>query len=144
MQSLADLTERLLADVEAGNEERLADGALITGAKDRMYMRVTEGHIVFSVTTGFQGIIKTADVRSLDVDPPVEKEGQKPYIPGVIRSHHPADPDHVTRSYSFWFPADGRLLAAIRAACNLPEEPPEDEAAAAAESAEAPGPADPA
>jgi hypothetical protein len=126
---LADLTSRLLADVDAQDEEALAEGTLITGPFDLAYMRVTAGHIVFSIETGFSTIVQTKDVRGLDTEPPVESTGYGMLIYGTVRAHHPADLEHITRSYSFRFREDSPLLTAIRTACDLPE--PEEEPAGA-------------
>jgi hypothetical protein len=131
VRELADLTLRLLADVGAEDEERLAEGTLMTTPYDLAYMRITPSHIVFAVITGFSSIIRTADARALDTEPPVESPGYGPLIYAVLRAHHPADLEHVTRSYGFRFRADSPLLTAIREACNLPE--PEPEATDAAE-----------
>src|SRR5689334_1828595 len=62
IRELADLTQRLLADVDAQDEPILAEGTLLTGPHDLAYMRVTPGHIVFAIITGFSVIIRTADV----------------------------------------------------------------------------------
>jgi hypothetical protein len=121
IKELADLTLRLLADVDAENEERLAEGTLMTVAYDLTYMRVTPEHIVFSIETGFSAIVQTKDVRALDADPPAPASTYGNLVYGVLRAHHPADLEHITRSYSFRFREDSPLLAAIRTACNLPE-----------------------
>ncbi|MDQ1491017.1 MAG: hypothetical protein QOJ23_3531 [Actinomycetota bacterium] len=127
IKELAELTLRLLADVDAENEERLAEGTLMTVAYDLTYMRVTPEHIVFSIETGFSAIVQTKDVRALDADPPAPASTYGNLVYGVLRAHHPADLDHITRSYSFRFREDSPLLAAIRTACNLPEpEEPEE------------------
>jgi hypothetical protein len=135
VKELADLTSALLADVESENSERLAEGSLLTKPYDLAYLRVTAEHIVFSVVTGFSTIVPTSDVRAFDTEPPVEEGGYGPTVIGIIRAHHPADPESVTRSHSFRFPADSPLPAAIRTACNLPEpeEPEESEEAPAGE-----------
>lgn len=131
IRQLADFTSSLLADVESENEERLAEGALLSGAYDRAYMRVTAEHIVFSIMTGFSAFMKTSDVTAFDTEPPDEVSGHGSLVMGVLRAHHPADLPTVTRSYSFRFPAESPLLAAIRTACDLPEpeEPEESEEA---------------
>ena len=129
IQELADLTLRLLADVDAENEERLAEGTLLTTPYDLAYMRVTPGHIVFAIETGFSAIVRTADVRGLDTEPPAESVGYGPLVYTVLRAHHPADLEHVTRSYGFRFRTDSPLLTAIREACDLPEPEPEPEPA---------------
>ncbi|HEV7684918.1 MAG TPA: hypothetical protein VGQ80_00020 [Acidimicrobiia bacterium] len=127
IKELADLTLRLLADVDAENEERLAEGTLMTVAYDLVYMRVTPEHIVFSIETGFSTIVQTKDVRALDADPPAPASTYGNLVYGVLRAHHPADLEHITRSYGFRFREDSPLLAAIRTACNLPEpEEPEE------------------
>jgi len=133
IRELADLTQRLLADVDAENEEILAEGTLLTGPHDLAYMRVTAGYIVFAIVTGFSIIIRTADVRALDMEPPVESAGYGQLAYSVLRAHHPADLEHITRSYTFRFRPDSPLLAAIREACDLPEPEPEAEAEATAE-----------
>jgi hypothetical protein len=97
---------------------------------DRVYMRVTDRHIVFSIVTGFSAFIAAEDVRALDTDPPEEMKGYGQLVVGVLRAHHPADPDHVTRSYSFRFPVDSPLLPAIYRACPQVEPPVADEEAA--------------
>ena len=127
IRELADLTLRLLADVDAEDEERLAEGTLLTGSHDLAYMRVTANHIVFAIITGFSVIVRTADVRGLDTEPPAESPGYGPLVYSVVRAHHPADLEHVTRSYGFRFRADSPLLTAIRQACDLPEPEPEPE-----------------
>lgn len=59
---------------------------------------------------------------------------------GVIGAHHPADLPTVTRSYTFRFPAESQLVAAIRTACDLPEPEPEpDDAASESDPAQTPG-----
>lgn len=133
VKELADLTLRLLADVDAENEERLAEGTLMTTPYDLAYMRITATHIVFAIITGFSAIVRTDDVRGLDTEPPAESPGYGPLIYAVLRAHHPADLPHVTRSYGFRFRADSPLLTAIREACQLPEPEPEPEPAEAAE-----------
>jgi hypothetical protein len=125
IQELADFTLRLLADVDADGEERLAEGTLMTVPYDLAYMRVTPSHIVFSVETGFSTLVKTQDVRALDADPPAPASTYGNLVYGVLRAHHPADPEHVTRSYGFRFREDSPLLTAIRTACDLPEPEPE-------------------
>jgi hypothetical protein len=133
IRELADLTASLLADVASEGEEPLAEAALRTGPWDLTYMRVTDQHIVFSIVTGFSVFLNTGDVRRFDTEPPVEVSGHGQTVVGVIHAHHAADPESVTRSHSFRFPADSPLPAAIRTACNLPEpeepEEPEEEAA---------------
>jgi hypothetical protein len=136
IRELADLTLRLLADVDAEDEERLAEGTLLTGAHDLAYMRVTARHIVFAIVTGFSVIVRTADVRALDAEPPLESAGYGPLRYTVLRAHHPADLEHVTRSYTFRFRADSPLLSAIREVCNLPEPEPEPETGAEPEAAQ--------
>jgi hypothetical protein len=141
---LADLTASLLADVEPEDVEQLAEAPLLTKPYDKAYMRVTAGHIVFSIITGFSTIIKTSDVTALDQEPPEELRGYGPLVVGVLRAHHPADLPHITRAYQFRFRADSPLLEAIRTACDLPE--PEPEPAESDESAEVidqPGPGGP-
>ena len=142
IRELADLTQRLLADVDAENEPILAEGTLLTGPHDLAYMRVTPGHIVFAIITGFSVIIRTADVRALEQDPPAESAGYGELAYSVIRAHHPADLEHVTRSYAFRFRTDSPLLAAIRETCDLPEPEPEPEAGAE-DQADAPVEAEP-
>jgi hypothetical protein len=127
IQELADLTLRLLADVDAENEERLAEGTLMTVPYDLAYMRITADHIVFSIETGFSAIVNTKDVRALDTDPPAPASDYGPLIYGVLRAHHPADLEHITRSYAFRFREDSPLVGAIRTACDLPEPEPESE-----------------
>ena len=124
---VADLTLRLLADADAENEERLAEGTLTTVPYDLVYMRVMAEHIVFSVETGFSAIIPTKDVRAFETEPPEESAGYGKLVYAVLRYHHPAEPEHVTRSYAFRFREDSPLVAAIRTACDLPE--PEEPAA---------------
>jgi hypothetical protein len=133
VKELADLTLRLLADVDAENEERLAEGTLMTTPYDLAYLRVTASYIVFAVITGVSAIVRTADVTSLDTEAPVESLGYGPLVYAVLRAHHPADPPHVTRSYGFRFRADSPLLIAIREACDLPEPEPEPESTGAGE-----------
>lgn len=135
---LADLTERLLADLDAQDEERLAEAEVLNAAYDRSYMRVTSGHIVFSVVTGISAWMKTSDVVSLEAQPPVENDrGHGPRVSAVIRAHHPADLPTVTRTYGFRFPVDSPLITAIRTACDLPEPEPEAEEEEGAEAVEA-------
>jgi hypothetical protein len=131
IRDLADLTLRLLADAGAEGEERLAEGTLMTGPYDLVYMRVTADHIVFSIETGFSAIIPTKDVRAFDAEPPVESAGYGKLVSAVLRFQHPVDPAHVTRSHSFRFREDSPLMTAIREACDLPEPEPEPEPAAA-------------
>lgn len=130
-QQLAEFTARLLADVSSEDEEALAEGPLFTRAKDTAYMRVTAGHIVYSTVIGSSALIKTSDVTAFDTEPPVEVEGKPRSVIALLRAHHPADPPHVTRSYSLVFPADSPLMGAIRTAANIPE--PEAEAEEAGE-----------
>jgi hypothetical protein len=123
---LADLTSSLLADLDATEEEELAAGQVLTGAYDRAYMRVTTGHIVSSFATGISVHMRTADVEVFDTAPPVENDrGHGPRITGILRAHHPADLPNILRSYTFRFPAESPLIAAIRTACDLPEPEPE-------------------
>ena len=133
IRQLADLTARLLADLDAENEAQLAEAAVLNAAYDRTYIRVTSGHIVFSVITGISAFMKTSDVVALETEPEIENDrGHGARVPAVIRAHHPADLPNVTRTYGFRFPADSPLIAAIRTACDLPEpepEPEEEEAA---------------
>lgn len=144
VQQLADLTARLLEDLDAQEEEQLAEGLVVSGAYDRTYVRVTSGHIVFSIVTGASGWMKTGDVTALETGDPVENDrGHGARIHSVIRAHHPADLPTVTRTYSFRFPVDSPLVAAIRAVCNLPEPEPEPEEGEEADVAEVEGqPAD--
>lgn len=134
-QQLADLTKSLLADVEAEGVEQLAEAPLLTRPYDKCYMRVTAEHIVFSINTGYSTITKTSDVTALDTEPPEDLKGYGQLVVGVLRAHHPADPPHITRAYQFRFPAESPLLAAIRAACDLPEPEPEAEDEESGESA---------
>jgi len=127
IKDLADLTERLLADADAQAEERLAEGTLMTAPYDLVYMRITPGHIVFSIETGFSAIVPTKDARAFDAEPAVESPGYGKLVSAVLRYHHPADPDHITRSYGFRFREDSPLIEAIRSACDLPEPEPEEE-----------------
>jgi hypothetical protein len=129
MQELADFTERLLADVLTEEEERLAEGVVLTKPHDLAYMRVTDQHVVFSIETGFSAIVNVPDIRAFDVQDPIEKEGYGLMVVSIIHAHHPADLDHITRSTSWHFPADSPLLAAIRTACTHLEVPEEEEAA---------------
>jgi len=133
VRELVELTQRLLADADAGDEERLAEGTVLTVAYDLAYMRVTPGHIVFAIETGFSAIVRTADVRGLDTEPPADSPGYGPLVYGVVRAHHPADLEHITRSNAFRFREDSPLLTAIRDACDLPEPEPEPEADPAAQ-----------
>lgn len=128
VQELSDLTLRLLADVEAEGDELLAEGTVVTTPYDLAYMRITANHIVFSVETGFSAIVPTKDARSFDTEPPVESAGHGKLVVGILRHHHPADPDHITRSHAFRFREDSPLLAGIRTACDLPEPEPEPKA----------------
>ena len=132
---LADLTASLLADVESGDVEQLAEAPLLTKPYDKCYMRVTAEHIVFSIITGYSTITKTSDVTALNTEPPEDLKGYGPLVVGVLRAHHPADPPDVTRAYQFRFPAESPLIPAIRTACNLPEPEPEPEEEASGESA---------
>ena len=127
VKELADLTLRLLADAGAEEEEKLAEGTVMTAPYDLVYMRITTGHIVFTIETGFSAIIPTGDVRSFDTEPPVESPGYGTLVSAVIRYRHPADPEHVTRSHAFRFREDSPLMTAIRDVCDLPEPAPEDE-----------------
>jgi hypothetical protein len=138
ISALVDLTSRLLADVDAQDEETLAEGTLLTGPHDLAYMRVTAGHVVFSIETGFSTIVQTGDVRGLDTEPPAESSSYGKLIYATLRAHHPADLEHITRSYSFRFREDSPLLPAIRTACDLPEPEEEPEEAAATEAAPEP------
>ncbi|HEV7861672.1 MAG TPA: hypothetical protein VGR20_03190 [Acidimicrobiia bacterium] len=128
-QELAELTLRLLADFEAENDEQLAEGSLLTKPFDLAYMRVTADRLAFSYVTGFSVVIQTKDVRAFDTDPPEEFAGYGGLILGILRAHHPADLETVTRSYAFRFRVDSPLLAAIRTACDIPEPEPEPEEA---------------
>ena len=123
---LADLTTRLLADLDAQGEELLAEGDLHTMAWDTAYMRVTSGHIVYSASTGFSGFTAVAEVKAFDTEPPVAASGYEDMVIAVLRFHHPADPESVTRSFSFRFPVSSPLIAAIHTACDIPEPEPED------------------
>lgn len=122
---LADHTARLLADVEGENEELLADEALLSKAHDLAYMRVTSGHIVYSIATGFSAIVKTGDVTAFETHPPEESKRDDKLVIGVLRFHHPAEMPNMTRSFGFRFPEESPLMPAIRSACNLPEPEPE-------------------
>jgi hypothetical protein len=133
IQELADFSERLLADYASEDEEPVAHGPLLTKAYDLAYMRVTTGHIVYTTVLGVSIAVKTGDVVAFDTDPPEEASTYGVQIIGVIRAHHPLDPPHVTRSYSFRFPDGSLLIPAIRNVCNLPE--PEPETASEAEAA---------
>jgi hypothetical protein len=125
---LADLTASLLADLDAQEEEQLAEAEVLTGAYDRAYMRVTTGHIVSSFITGLSIFMKTDDVKAFDTQPPVENDrGHGAQVFGAIHAHHPADLPTVTRSHTFRFPVDSPLISAIRTACDLPEPEPEPE-----------------
>lgn len=121
MGDLADRTLRLLADVGTGNEERLAEGALLTEPYDLVYMRVTASHIVFSAAIGFSAIVPAPDVRAFDTGPPEDAGAYGNLVTAVLRYHHRADLEHITRSYTFRFQQASPLPAAIRAACALPE-----------------------
>jgi hypothetical protein len=123
---LADLTTRLLADLDAQGEELLAEGDLLTMAWDAAYMRVTSGHIVYSAATGFSGFTSVGEVKAFDTEPPVAASGYEDMVIAVLHFHHPADPEHVTRSFSFRFPVSSPLIPAIRTACDIPEPEPED------------------
>ena len=128
IRQLADLTARLLADLDAEDEEQLVEAEVLTSAYDRAYLRVTAGHIVFSIVTGMSGFMKTTDVVALETQPPIEDDrGHGPRVPSVIRAHHPADLPTMTRTYGFRFPPDSAVLTAIRTACDLPEPEPEPE-----------------
>jgi hypothetical protein len=124
---LADHTARLLADVEAENDELLAGEALVSKAHDLGYMRVTSGHIVYSIATGYSAIVKTGDVTAFETHPPEENKAHENLVIGVLRFHHPAEMPNMTRSFGFRFPQDSPLMPAIRSACNLPEPEPEPE-----------------
>lgn len=124
---LADFTRRLLADVEAENDEMLAEGPALTKAFDVSYIRVTPNYIVYSVVTGFSGIVKTADVTALEIDKPIESKGYGLLSIGVLRFHHLAERAGMTRSFAWRFPEESPLVTAIRTACNLPEPEPEEE-----------------
>ena len=137
IQQLADMTASLLADVESGDVEQLAEAPVLTKPYDKAYMRVTREHIVFSIITGFSIIVKTSDVTALNMDPPEEKAGYGPLVVGVLRAHHPADLPDITRAYQFRFRVDSPLLEAIRTACDLPEPEPEpDESEESADAAD--------
>ena len=123
---LADLTTRLLADLDAEGEELVAEGDLLTMAWDAAYMRVTSGHIVYSAATGFSGFTAVGEVTAFDTEPPVEASGYEDMVIAVLHFHHPADPEHVTRSFSFRFPVSSPLIPAIRTTCDIPEPEPED------------------
>jgi hypothetical protein len=134
LAQLADLTKTLLTDLDAQDEEQLAEGEVLTGAYDRAYMRVTSGHIVSSFVTGLSVFMKTGDVKALNTEAPVENDrGHGPRVPGIIHAHHPADLPTVTRSHAFRFPVDSPLIAAIREVCDLPE-PEQQESAEVADS----------
>ena len=135
IRELADLTSALLADVDAQDEEQLAEGTLLTVPYDLAYMRVTSEHVVFSIVTGFSAILSASDVRGFDTLPPVEAEGYGNLLQGLLRAHHPADLEHITRSYGFRFREDSPLLAAIRTACDIPEPTEESEETTGAEAA---------
>lgn len=138
IRQLADLTERLLSDLDAQEEEQLIEAEVLTTAYDRAYMRVTSGHIVYSVVTGISAFMKTGDVIALETGSPIDNDrGHGPRVVGVIRAHHPADLPSVTRTYGFRFPVESPLMAAIRAACDLPEPEPEPEEGEEAGPAEA-------
>ena len=124
---LADFTRRLLADVEAQDDEMLGEGPAMTKAFDLSYIRITPNYIVYSVVTGFSGIVKTSDVTALEVDKPVEHKGYGLLSIGVLRFHHPAERPGMTRSFAWRFPEESPLVTAIRTACNLPEPEPEPE-----------------
>jgi hypothetical protein len=126
VRELSDLTVRLLADVEDEGAELLAEGTLVTTPYDLAYMRVTPDHIVFSVETGYSTIVPTKDVRAFDTEPPAASPGYGKLVVGVVRYHHPADPDHITRSCGFRFLEDSPLITTIRSACDLPEPEPEE------------------
>jgi hypothetical protein len=135
IKQLADLTASLLADFQSGDVEELAAGPLLTGPFDRAYMRVTQNHIAFSFLTGFSSVVKTADVRALDADPPEEVGGYGPLVVAVLRAQHPADPPGATRAYQFRFKAEDPLMEAIRTACDLPEPESESDETTEAEAA---------
>ena len=128
MQALADLTASLLADLDAQDEEQLAEAEVLTSAYDRAYMRVTTGHIVSSFVTGLSIFLRTGDVKVFQTDAPVENDrGHGARVFGIMHAHHPADLPTVTRSHAFRFPVDSPLIAAIRTACDIPEPEPEPE-----------------
>jgi len=124
---LADLTTRLLADLDAQDEELLAEGDLLTMAWDSAYMRVTSGHIVYSAATGYSGFTAVDAVKAFDTEPPVAASGYEDLVMAVLHFHHTADPEHVTRSFSLRFPVSSPLIPAIRTACDIPEPEPEPE-----------------
>jgi hypothetical protein len=125
---LADLTASLLADLDAQDEEQLAEAEVLTSAYDRAYMRVTTGHIVSSFVTGLSIFLRTGDVKAFETAAPVENDrGHGARVLGIMHAHHPADLPAVTRSHAFRFPVDSPLIAAIRTACDLPEPEPEPE-----------------
>jgi hypothetical protein len=124
---LADFTSRLLADVDAQDDEILCEGPAVTKAFDDSYIRITPNYIVYSVVTGFSAIVKTSDVTALEVDKPVEYQGYGNLSIGVLRFHHPAETTGMTRSFAWRFPEESPLVTAIRTACNLPEPEPEPE-----------------
>jgi hypothetical protein len=124
---LAEFTSRLLADVEAEGDEMLGEGPALTKAYDLSYIRITPNFIVYSVVTGFSGIVKTTDVTTLEMDKPVESKGYGNLAIGVLRFHHTAEVAGMTRSFAWRFKEDSPLPAAIRTACNLPEPEPEPE-----------------
>lgn len=124
---LAEFTSRLLADVEAEQDEMLGEGPALTKAYDLSYIRITPNYIVYSVVTGFSGLVKASDVTALEMDKPVESKGYGNLAIGVLRFHHSAEVAGVTRSFAWRFEEDSPLPAAIRTACNLPEPEPEPE-----------------
>lgn len=130
---LAGFTSRLLADVDAEGDEVLGEGPVLTKAYDLSYIRITPNYIVYTVVTGFSGIVKTGDVTVLEMDKPTESRGHGTLAIGVLRFHHSAEVAGVTRSFAWRFAEDSPLPAAIRTACNLPEPEPEEEEEAAVE-----------
>lgn len=124
---LAEFTTRLLDGVATEDEERLADGPLLTRAYDQAYMRVTVDHIVSNAATGFSSLIRTSDVRAFNTQPPVHSEGHGALVTGVLHAHHPGDPPAITRSHAFLFPVESPLIGAIRTACDIPEPEPDAE-----------------
>ena len=136
LNELAELTRRLLDDLDATEEEQLAEGKCFTPAFDLIHMRVTTGHIVFVIETGFNVFMKTGDVRDFQTKPPAEFRNLGPVVEAVLYHHHPADADHITRSNAFRFLESSPLMAAIREACDLPEPEPEAEPELEPEAAE--------
>src|SRR5438270_13304152 len=66
VRELVDLTQRLLTDVDAGDEERLAEGKLLTTPFDLAYMRVTPNHIVFAIVTVSSAMVLMACVHVVE------------------------------------------------------------------------------